>query len=97
MSSNPQSPPTIPAGRFRDNCLRIMDEVDRTGEAIIVTKHGRPVVQVVPAPREQVRFVGSCPELEILGDIMGPSAPPEDWESISHPERVLDPTLPTQR
>lgn len=88
---------TIPAGRFRDNCLRIMDEVDRTGEAVIVTKHGQPVVKIVPAPREQARFIGSCPELEILGDIMGPSAPSEDWESISNPERVADPTLPVNR
>ena len=97
MSAIPQEPPTIPAGRFRDQCLRIMDEVDRTGEAVIVTKHGRPVVKIVPAPREQPRFFGSCPELEILGDIMSPSALPEDRESISNPERVLDPTLPAHR
>ena len=88
---------TIPAGRFRDNCLRIMDEVDRTGEAVIVTKHGQPVVKIMPAPREEARFIGSCPELEILGDIMGPSASSEDWESISDPERVVDPTLPANR
>ncbi len=97
MPAESSKPPTIPAGRFRDNCLRIMDEVDRTGEAVIVTKHGQPVVKIVPAPREEARFIGSCPELEILGDIMAPSASSEDWESISNPERVVDPTLPAIR
>jgi len=43
-----------------------MDEVDRTGEAVIVTKHGKPGVKIVPAPREQGRFIGSSPELESL-------------------------------
>ncbi|MDE0116577.1 MAG: type II toxin-antitoxin system Phd/YefM family antitoxin [bacterium] len=97
MPAESSKPPTIPAGRFRDNCLRIMDEVDRTGEAVIVTKHGKPVVKIVPAPREQGRFIGSSPELEILGDIMAPSASSDDWESISNPERVVDPTLPADR
>ena len=39
---------TIPAAQFRDQCLRLMDEVRATGETLIVTKHGRPVAAVVP-------------------------------------------------
>ena len=74
-----------------------MDKVDRTGEAVIITKHGKPMVKIVPAHREQARFIGSSPELEIFGDIMTPSASPDDWESISNPERVVDPTLPAER
>ena len=40
---------TIPAAQFRDQCLRLMDEINETGGTLIVTKHGRPVAIVGPA------------------------------------------------
>ena len=40
----------VPASRFKAQCLRLLDEVAGGGEPIIVTKHGRPVAQVVPLP-----------------------------------------------
>jgi prevent-host-death family protein len=39
---------TIPAGRFKAQCLRLLDEVAATGETIIVTKRGKPVAKVEP-------------------------------------------------
>jgi prevent-host-death family protein len=39
--------PTIPAGRFKAECLALLDDVARTGEEIVVTKRGRPVARVV--------------------------------------------------
>jgi prevent-host-death family protein len=39
---------TINAGKFKNLCLRIMDDVARSKTPIIVTKRGRPVVKVVP-------------------------------------------------
>ena len=39
---------TIPAGRFKAQCLKLLDEVAETGETIIVTKRGRPVATVRP-------------------------------------------------
>lgn len=39
---------TIAAGVFKARCLELMDEVARTREEIIVTKHGRPVAKLVP-------------------------------------------------
>lgn len=45
----------IPAATFKATCLELMDRVRETGTEFIVTKHGRPVVKVVPytepAPR----------------------------------------------
>ena len=37
---------TIPAGRFKAQCLRLLDEVAETGETIVVTKRGKPVAKV---------------------------------------------------
>lgn len=42
------TPREIPAGRFKDGCLALLDEVAASGEPIIVTKRGRPVAKVVP-------------------------------------------------
>ena len=38
----------IPASQFKAHCLRIMEDIQRTGQEIIVTKHERAVVQLGP-------------------------------------------------
>jgi prevent-host-death family protein len=39
---------SIPAARFKAQCLKLLDEVAETGETIVVTKRGRPVAKVEP-------------------------------------------------
>ena len=34
---------TVSAGEFKAKCLKLMDEVNESGEQIVITKHGRPV------------------------------------------------------
>ncbi len=34
---------TIKASEFKAKCLKLMDEVNETGEGIIITKNGKPV------------------------------------------------------
>jgi antitoxin (DNA-binding transcriptional repressor) of toxin-antitoxin stability system len=36
----------IKASEFKAKCLKLIDEVNATGEAIIITKRGKPVVRV---------------------------------------------------
>ena len=38
----------IGAGKFKDRCLHILDEVAQTKTAVVVTKRGHPVARVVP-------------------------------------------------
>ena len=38
---------TIPAGRFKALCLRLMDEVRNTREPVLITKKGRPVAKLI--------------------------------------------------
>ena len=38
----------VPAGEFKNSCLRIMDSVSKSGIPITVTKRGKPLVRVVP-------------------------------------------------
>lgn len=38
---------TIAAGEFKAKCLALLDDVCQTGQPLIVTKRGKPVVEVV--------------------------------------------------
>lgn len=85
---------TIPAGEFKNRCLALMDEVNETGEEIVITKHGKPVSRLVPAVERKPIFGMFEDQIKITGDIMSPVVPLEDWEAISNPDRVLNPDLP---
>ena len=39
---------TIKASEFKARCLKLMDEVQKSGEEIVVTKNGKPVSKLVP-------------------------------------------------
>ena len=69
----------IGAGEFKARCLQLMDEVDRDGIEIVITKRGRPVAKLVPAQPPTGTFIGSMKgTVRILGDIV--SSDPTDWE-----------------
>ncbi len=38
----------VAAGRFKAECLALLDQVEHTREPIVVTKRGRPVAELVP-------------------------------------------------
>jgi prevent-host-death family protein len=72
---------TVSAAEFKAKCLRLMDEVERSGEAITVTKRGRPVAQLAPVPRDPEAIFGFLKgRMKIVGDIEGPLD--EDWEAL---------------
>jgi prevent-host-death family protein len=74
---------TIPAGKFKAVCLRVMDDVQSTRQPLIVTKKGRPVVKVIPADQPIDDIFGCLrDEVEILGDIVSPAVPLEDWNVL---------------
>ena len=39
----------MPAGEFKARCLKVMDQVHKTREPVVITKHGKPVAKLVPA------------------------------------------------
>lgn len=38
----------MPAGKFKDQCLKVLDHVASSRSAVTVTKRGRPVATLVP-------------------------------------------------
>jgi prevent-host-death family protein len=74
---------TMPAGQFKARCLKIMDEVRSTREPVVITKKGRPVAKLVPADGQPEDIFGCMKgEVEIVGDIVSPILPLEDWEIL---------------
>jgi prevent-host-death family protein len=72
----------IAAGEFKARCLAIMDQVFESGEPVLITKHGRPVAKLMPAEKRIDDIFGYMSgKVKILGDIVGPVTPLEDWES----------------
>lgn len=47
----------IPAGKFKAQCLQLMDFVHDTHHRVIITKHGRPVAQLVAVEERAPRPV----------------------------------------
>jgi prevent-host-death family protein len=68
----------IPAGAFKAHCLAVMKTVQATGEPVIVTKRGAPVVKVVPVESEKNDIFGfMAGRVKIVGDIESPI--PVQW------------------
>jgi prevent-host-death family protein len=75
---------SIKASEFTRKCLRVVDEVDRTGEPVTITKRGRPIARLVSATASPDR----CPQetlsgsVEVLGEIVGPALPATAWDAV---------------
>ncbi len=66
----------VPAARFKARCLALLDEVEATGRAIVVTKRGRPVARVTPLSEGAADLRGSVVQ---QGDLVSPLD--EGWDA----------------
>ena len=75
----------IPAAAFKAECLKLMDEVARTGQPIVITKHGKPVARLVPIPAQPESLFGYMKDtFKIEGDVVAPVR--EAWSALSGDE-----------
>jgi len=73
---------SVPAAVFKAECLKLMDEVARTGQPVVITKHGKPVAQLVPVPAAPESLFGYMRNtVTIQGDIVAPTG--ESWSADS--------------
>ena len=69
----------IAAGKFKDQCLKLLDTVSQTRSPIVITKRGRPVAALVPytpAPKAKRGLAGSV--LKEAGDLFSTG---EKWDA----------------
>ena len=58
----------IEAGKFKEQCLALLDHLD--AEGLIVTKHGKPVARVVPYTNHAADLIGSLRhKVKVSGDV----------------------------
>ena len=70
----------MPAGEFKARCLAVMDDVNATGEPVLITKRGVPVAKIVPVSSKKRDLFGfMAGQFEIVGDIESPTVPLEAW------------------
>ena len=63
----------IPAAKFKEQCLAILDEVDEEG--VVITKRGKPVAKLIPIRAESAELIGALKgKLRINGDILSTGA-----------------------
>ena len=75
----------IAISKFKAQCLAILERVRRTGEPIRITRFGEPVAEIVPptTPVEDDHWIGRYRgSVRIVGDIVGPVVPADDWEAL---------------
>lgn len=81
---------TISAGKFKAQCLALMDDVNETGEAVVITKRGKPVAKLIPIDRKKKSILGFMEgEFKIVGDIESPAYPTESWDIVSGTDPVI--------
>jgi len=66
----------IAAGKFKAECLRLIDRVADTHEPLVVTKRGKPVVEVIAIQKKTRKTLHGS--VTVRGDIVSPNL--DSWD-----------------
>jgi len=76
----------IAISQFKAKCLAILEQVEKTRQPIRITRHGKPVAEVVPATSPAVDraalFGLMRDSIQIYGDITEPVIDLDDIEAL---------------
>ena len=75
----------VPISEFKAKCLALLEEVRRTRQPIRITRHGKPVAEVIPPVpvADRGSMFGSMKDsIIITGDIISPANDEDEWEVL---------------
>lgn len=74
----------VAISEFKAKCLALLSEVEKTKQPLRVTRHGKPVAEVVPpTPVDNASWIGSMKDrIQIHGDIVAPANDENEWEVL---------------
>ena len=74
---------SVSISEFKAKCLGLIEQVDKTRQPLRITRHGRPVAELIPAgPDRKRKFLGDMAgTVEILGDIVSPVIDLDEFEA----------------
>jgi prevent-host-death family protein len=73
----------VAISEFKAKCLGLLEEVRKTRQPIRVTRHGKPMAEIVPstATMDRAAWIGSMKDtMKITGDIISPANDDDEWE-----------------
>ncbi len=70
----------MPAGKFKAECLKVMEKVKKTHRKITITKRNVPIAQIGPIDEKEEKTFGKLEgSIQIIGNIIDPIE--EDWNA----------------
>lgn len=75
----------VSISQFKAKCLALLERVEKSKQPIRITRHGKPVADVVPAVPmvDRAALFGSMRNsMEILGDIVSPVIDLDEIEAL---------------
>jgi prevent-host-death family protein len=73
----------IAVGSFKTHCLAVMAEVKAKREPVLVTKHGKPLVKLVPADENADDIYDFLAGKGVItGDVVSPAISDDDWGEL---------------
>jgi prevent-host-death family protein len=72
----------ITATEFKAKCLHLLDEVQRTGEELVISKRGRPVARVVAERASQPWLSLRGKKGGYKGDPFGPAVKESEIDAL---------------
>lgn len=69
--------------KFKARALELLRRVERTGEELVITDRGRPVVKVVPYAVEPERLLSELRETVVRYDQPEEPVGAGDWEALA--------------
>lgn len=70
----------IGAGQFKAHCLKLIDEVNQSRISLVITKHGKPLVKLVPVSEGSCSLFGCLQDSAVIqGDIVVGTG--EEWDA----------------
>ena len=77
----------IAISKFKATCLAVLEKVRTTRQPVLVTRFGKPIAEVTPAPlpKRPDNWLGSMKGTAVFPDelVETPAVPEEEWEVLS--------------
>ena len=74
----------IGSAEFKASCLRIIDQINRDKQAVVITRRGNPVARLTPIDRPGAKgsIIGTMKGSVLrYDDPFTPAAEPSDWDA----------------
>ena len=74
----------VPISEFKAKCLAMLEAVRKARTPIRITRHGKPVAEVVPPEPaiDRAAMFGRMKDSRIIGDIISPAIEEDGWKVL---------------